>query len=218
MNYIVRGCGGTMGSLVLCMLLVIFCAGCGGGAKDETLEIVIWEQKDPEEQIFLNKHLDAFKQTHPNIQISTLHFETDLLHSQFQTAALAGGGPDLVYGPSDKIGPYSVMKLIRPLEDLFAAEFFNRFEKGSVPSLDGHIYAVPDQVGNHLMLLYNKGLVDKVPGDSEHWIAMCRSLTVDIDGDGFPDQYGLVFNYNEPFWLVPFLNGFNGWVMDDQFN
>jgi maltose-binding protein MalE len=203
------------------VFVVLLWLGCGGGgeegASDEPIEIVIWEQKDPEEQVFMNKHLDAFMASHPNVRISTSHFETDLLQTQFQTAGLAGGGPDLVYGPSDKIGPYSVMQLIRPLEDMFPREFFDNFAGGSVPSLDGHIYAVPDQLGNHLMLLYNKALVEKLPEDSDEWIAMCKELTVDKDGDGFPDQYGLVFNFNEPFWLAPFLNGFGGWVMDEQF-
>lgn len=210
----------SLAGCLICALIVPLYIGCGGGggeSEDKPIEIVIWEQKDPEEQVFMNKHLEQFELAHPNVRISTSHFETDLLQTQFQTAGLAGGGPDLVYGPSDKIGPYSVMQLIRPLEDLFPREFFDKFQEGIVPMLDGHIYAVPDQVGNHLMLLYNKALVKKLPADSDEWIAMCKQMTKDADGDGFPDQYGLVFNYNEPFWLVPFLNGFGGWVMDDQF-
>jgi maltose-binding protein MalE len=200
------------------MLLGAF-AGCGGKkAEQKSTEIVIWEQKDPEEQVVLRKQLDTFMVLHPDVVVSTVHFETDQLHSQFQTAALAGGGPDLVYGPADKIGPYSVMKLIKPLEDLFDAAYFATFEKGSVPSLGGHIYAAPDQIGNHLMLIYNKALVKRVPKDSDDWIAMCREQTKDENGDGIPDRYGLVFNYTEPFWLVPFLGGFGGWVMDESNN
>jgi maltose-binding protein MalE len=45
---------------------------------------------------------------------------------------------------------------------------------------------------------------------------IARRLTVDENGDGNPDRYGLVFDYREPFWLVPFLGGFGGWVMDEQ--
>lgn len=30
------------------------------------------------------------------------------------------------------------------------------------------------------------------------------------------DQYGLVFNLLEPFWLVPWLGGYGGWVMDEH--
>jgi maltose-binding protein MalE len=200
------------------MLLGAF-AGCGGKkAEQKATEIVIWEQKDPEEQVVLRKQLDTYMVQHPDVVVSTVHFETDQLHSQFQTAALAGGGPDLVYGPADKIGPYSVMKLIKPLEDLFDAAYFASFEKGSVPSLGGHIYAAPDQIGNHLMLIYNKALVKRVPKDSDDWIAMCKEQTKDENGDGIPDRYGLVFNYTEPFWLVPFLGGFGGWVMDEANN
>ena len=210
----------SLSMVILCIAVTFISAltGCGGKKRQEAIEIVIWEQKDPEEQILLKKHLDDFMAQHPGVTVSTVHFETDQLHSQFQTAALAGGGPELVYGPADKIGPYSVMKLIRPLEDLFDAVFFAGFEKESVPALGGHIYAVPDQIGNHLMLICNKALVKRVPTDSEDWIAMCREATKDRNGDGIPEQYGLVFNYTEPFWLVPFLGGFGGWVMDGAAN
>jgi len=191
--------------------------GCGGKKAGEKA-IVIWEQKDPEEQTLLEKHLEAFMVKHPGVKVTTVHFETDQLHSQFQTAALAGGGPQIVYGPSDKIGPYSVMKLIRPLEDIFDPAFLGQFDPGSIPKLEGHVYAVPDQVGNHLMLLYNKDIVATPPEDSDEWIKMCRESTKDLDGDGLPDRYGLVFNFMEPFWLVPFVGGFGGWIMDENNN
>jgi maltose-binding protein MalE len=214
---IVRSVSLSIVLLGIAAMIVSAFAGCGG-KKQQATEIVIWEQKDPEEQILLQRHIGAFESAHPGIGVSTVHFETDQLHSQFQTAALAGGGPEIVYGPADKIGPYSVMKLIRPLEDLFEASYFATFENGSVPSLGGHIYAAPDQIGNHLMLIYNKAFVKRVPKNSEDWIAMCRDATQDLNGDGTPDQYGLVFNYTEPFWLVPFLGGFGGWVMDEAAN
>jgi len=197
--------------------IFLFLLGCSGGGGDGKTEITIWEQKDPVEQVVLNRQLDAYMADHPGVTVSIVHFETDLLHSQFQTATLAGGGPDLVYGPSDKIGPYSVMRLIMPLEDTFDAAFFKLYEKSSLASLDGHIYAVPDQIGNHLMLIYNKAMVKSAPKDTDEWIEMCRGLTVDDNGDGMPEIYGVVFNSVEPFWLVPFLGGFGGWVMDKDY-
>jgi len=199
------------------LILALIISGCGGTEEGKT-GIVIWEQKDPEEQILMNRHIQTFQNEHPDVVISTVHFETDKLHSQFQTAALAGGGPDLVYGPGDKVGPYSVMKLIKPLESEFPEGFFDVFRKGSVPSLGGHIYAVPDQVGNHLMLIYNRELVEKAPEDTREWIEMARELTEDLDDNGIPDRYGLVFNFMEPFWLVPFLGGYGGWVVDEDMN
>ncbi|MBN1884403.1 MAG: extracellular solute-binding protein [Candidatus Krumholzibacteriota bacterium] len=197
-------------------LAILFSAGCGGNNADGTVEIVVWEQKDPEEQLLMRRQLDRYMADHPGVTVSTVHFETDQLHSQFQTAALAGGGPDLVYGPSDKIGPYSVMGLIRPLDNEFAPGFLDHFETGSVPVLGGSRWAVPDQIGNHLMLIYNRAFVSREPADSDELIAMCRTLTVDEDGNGIPEHYGLVFNSVEPFWLVPFLGGYGGSLMDEE--
>jgi maltose-binding protein MalE len=197
--------------------LFLFLSSCGGG-EEGPMEIVIWEQKDPVEQAVLSRQLAAYMADNPGVTVSTDHFETDLLQTQFQTATLAGGGPDLVYGPSDKIGPYSVMKLITPLEDKLDASFFEMYEKSSLATLDGHVYAVPDQIGNHLMLVYNKKLVDSEPNDTDEWIEMCKRITVDDNGDGIPERYGVVFNSVEPFWLVPFLGGFGGWVMDEEHN
>ena len=160
-------------ALALASLFLVL-SGCGGGG-DGTNEIVIWEQKDPVEQVVLNRQLDAYMASHPGVTVSTVHFETDLLHSQFQTATLAGGGPDLVYGPSDKIGPYSVMQLIMPLEKIFDSAFFGAYEKSSLGVLEGHNYAVPDQIGNHLMLIYNKAMVKSEPRDSAEWIRCARA-------------------------------------------
>ena len=45
---------------------------------------------------------------------------------------------------------------------------------------------------------------------------MGKELTSDTDGDGRIDQYALTWNYTEPFFFIPFLTGFGGWVYDDQ--
>lgn len=40
----------------------------------------------------------------------------------------------------------------------------------------------------------------------------------DEDGDGKMDKYCLTRNYREPFFFIPFLTGFGGWVMDENGN
>jgi maltose-binding protein MalE len=61
-------------------------------------------------------------------------------------------------------------------------------------------------------------MVSELPKDSAGWIGQMKSITKDEDGDGFPEVYGLVFNAVEPFWLVPFIGGYGGWIFDEDFN
>ncbi len=189
------------------------------GRVDRSGSVVVWEQMDPQEQIFFDEHVAEFRRRHPeyaDFRIERVHYRTEDLQTQFQTAALAYGGPNLVYGPADKIGPYSIMGLLMPVEELLPQSEIDRFDPVALPVLDGHVWGLPDQVGNHLTLVANRGLVDRIPTDTDAWVEQLAALTVDTDGDGKPDQYGLVFNLLEPFWLVPWLGGFGGWVMDDQ--
>lgn len=194
--------------------MAVLVAGCGGKKAREAGPLVLWEQMDPAEREILEENLHRWAREHPDEPVKTTHFGTEDLRTNYQTAALAGGGPDLVYGPADQIGPFSVLEIIHPLDGLIEPAFFAEFLPESFDTLRGHVYAVPDQIGNHLTLVVNRALVPNAPEDAEQWLALARELTVDRDGDGNTDQYGLVFDYKEPFWLVPFVGGFGGWVMD----
>lgn len=201
---------------VLAALLV-----CGGSCSrgDRRTTVTVWEQMDPQEQILFDEHLAVFRQRNPQFAgfaIERIHYRVEDLQTQFQTAALAYGGPSLVYGPADKIGPYQIMGLLMPVDELLPAEELARFDPATLPVLEDKVWGLPDYVGNHLTLVANTALVDTVAQDTDQWVRQLRRLTVDTDGDGKTDRYGLVFNLLEPFWLVPWLGGFGGWVMDDQ--
>lgn len=200
----------TIAGVVVSML---FLTSCGGESGPKP--IVIWQQMDPPERERFLANLAEFQKTHPDLEIEHLPFDTEQLRSQFQTAAAAGGGPDLIFGPSDQIGPLSIMKLIRPLETTMPAGFFDNFLPASLDTLDGHLYAVPDQIGNHLVLCYNRALVPEAPETYEEFIAQAKKNT---GGSGSASSYGFVMNQTEPYWLVPFLGGFGGWVMDSESN
>lgn len=192
--------------------------GCGGGARKPAgpVTLVLWEQMDPKEVERFDRHLRQYMADHPNVKIEHSHFNTEDLRSQFQNAANAGGGPDLVYGPSDQVGPFSVLKIILPIDTLVPADTLRKFHPAAFDTLDGHVWALPDQIGNHLTLVYNKDLVPDPPADWNALLDAAKKYTVDDNGDGTPDRYGFVFETSEPFWAVPFLTGCGGWVMDEH--
>ncbi|MBI5710752.1 MAG: extracellular solute-binding protein [Candidatus Eisenbacteria bacterium] len=207
------------GLLACCAALVLAATSCapgggktpGGSAKGGATarNIVIWEQMDPEERARFEANLEVFKQSHPGVTIQHTPYETEQLRTQFQTAATAGGGPDLIFGPSDQVGPLSILNTIVPLDQTLEQGFFDRFVPGSLDTLNGHLYAAPDQVGNHLVLCFDRRLVPRAPATTAEFIATAKRLTR-------PGRYGFAMNTTEPYWLVPFLGGFGGWVMDAQ--
>jgi arabinogalactan oligomer/maltooligosaccharide transport system substrate-binding protein len=75
--------------------------------------------------------------------------------------------------------------------------------------MGGSTWAVPISSGNHLMLMYNKDMVSEPPETTEELVEMGQELTTG-------EQYGLVYNSTEPFWLVPWLGGFGGTVFAED--
>lgn len=188
--------------------LLTLSAGCAP-AKKPAGPIVVWCQMDPQERGRFERNVAAYQAAHPGASIQVVPYDTENLRQQFQTAAAGGGGPQLIFGPSDQVGPLSLLELLLPLDETMPAGFFDRFVPQALDTLNGHIWQAPDQVGNHLMLVYNRALVPSPPATSEEFVALAKKLT----GGG---RYGFVMETTEPYWLAPFLAGFGGWVMDAQ--
>jgi len=161
--------------------------------------------------------IEQYGITHPDIKITTIYRETEELRNGFQNSALAGSGPELVFGPSDQVGPFATMGIVRPLEDLFDSDWLVQFSLQAHTQYEGHVYQIGDRTGNHLALVYNRDLIDKPPINSDELIRLAKEHTIDIDGDGKIDRYGLVWSFTEPYFFIPFLGGFGGWIMDENF-
>ena len=183
-------------------------------SNDSKIRIVIWHQKPPGEREVLESAVKKYMKLHPDVKIVVVYRETEELRSAYIISAIAGKGPDLIYGPSDQIGVFELLQIIKPLEKILDSTYIKNFDPRGLLWYKGHLYQIGDQIGNHLFLLYNKELVPKPPKTMSELIKIGKKLTRDIDGDGKIDRYGLVWNYTEPFFFIPFLTGFGGWVMD----
>lgn len=209
--------------LVAVIMIGTLLAGCGGKTetkKDEPkkVEVVIWEQDDEVVDKVFDEQAKAFMAKFPNITITRAHYTTEDLRSNFQTAALGGQGPHIVYGPDDNIGVFATAGIIQPLDTWFGRAVTDALDENALNGnrFDGKLWGLPDRIGNHLTLVYNKKLVPEAPKDFDALIKLAKDLTKDTNKDGKIDQYGLAYNLNEPFWLIPFYGGFGGAVMDDK--
>ncbi|HNX00983.1 MAG TPA: extracellular solute-binding protein [Candidatus Cloacimonadota bacterium] len=205
--------------------ILMFLLSCKQQSNVTTVHL--WHQMEPPKRPVLNALIKEFEAQNPDIKVVTLAKGTEEVRTGFQAAAaFTGGGPELVYGPMDQIGPFEAMKqknsdnsIIMPLENIFPKEYFEKFNSMAVVRYKGHIYQIGDRLGNHLSMAYNMKLFKEagLPGPPQtvsQLIEYGKKMTIDKDGDGKPDQYGLVWNYTEPFWYIPFYGGYGGKVFD----
>ena len=204
----------TLTSLLLVALLLPV-----GAFAQKKVTFTLWTKEGEvaggalEDIVALSKE---FIKTRPGLTMEIVSYGVEDLRLNFQAAAFAGQGPDLLWTVSDHAGPFVAMEIIKPVDDIFGAEFLEGFVRPGleVVELEGKTWGVPISVGNHLMLLYNKKLLPEAPQNTDEMIKVGQELTVDVDNDGMPDQYGLVYNLNEPFFFAPWLGGFGGWPLD----
>ena len=109
------------------LLFVVIVFSCIWGSPK--IVINIWHQMLYENRKVLREVCDEYEHNNLDIEINLTYRETEELRSSYQAAAMGGSGPELIYGPSDQVGPFSVMGIIQPLDDLFPYAYFNQFVK-----------------------------------------------------------------------------------------
>ncbi len=201
---------------LLLFLALLCCASSCSPRVESHRRIQIWHQKISAERDLFHEQLKRFNAAHPEYVVEALYKENEELRNLFVIAAVAGQGPEIIYGPSDNVGVMVTTQTVMPLDRVFGPEFFERFIPQGIVSWQEKRWLAADQIGNHLTLVYNTDLVPTPPRTLDELVAMGQSLTKDTNGDGKMDQYGLTWNYREPFFFIPFLTGFGGWVIDEQ--
>jgi arabinogalactan oligomer/maltooligosaccharide transport system substrate-binding protein len=203
--------------LLLLVLVALLAFGSFGFAvaQDQlpAANIVIWSQEDPAREEALQEQFAIWAEQYaPGSTLDLVHKDTETQRTDLLAAGLAGSGlPDLIFGPNDPIGVYLDAGLVQPLDDLFDISLYP-YNIGAA-QVDGATYGVPTDAGNHLMLMYNKSLVETAPDTWEELIATARAVE-----EANPDIQGFAFNLNEPFWFLPFVHGFGGSVFDEEGN
>ncbi len=180
--------------------------------------VIVWHSMRPLGTSILRDHLKIFNQRHPQWEFRELFYANETARTNFIISALGGSGPDLFWGASDNIGPFVELGIIQPIEFFVTQAFLDSFITEPIAAntwFRGHLYQVADHVGNHLCLVYNKKFISKPPQTIAQLREMGKSLTRDRDKDGRPDQYALAWNYTEPFFAIPFIGGYGGWIMDE---
>ncbi len=203
--------------------LLLFLLICSAFSAEQTT-LHLWHPMPSPSRAVLEELITEYEKLNPDISVHLLYKENEEVRMAYMSAtAFTEGGPDLLYGPSDFTGALVEMDIVKPLEDLFTEEELAAFDPKGLTWYKGHLYQIGDELGNHLALVYNKRLfaevgLDRPPETLQELIEFGKKLTLDKNGDGIVDQYGLVWNFTEPFFFMPFYASYGGWVMDENQN
>jgi multiple sugar transport system substrate-binding protein len=168
-----------------------------------------------------------FEQGHPDIHVQLLYWPGSNYEAKLQLTMAAGTAPDVMDVEDE---PFAGQCQWEPFEDLrpylarVPAEYAaSRFFPTALETfrVHGKQLGLPWN-GGQLMLFYNRalfreaGLPDPPPRDWSwlDWLAACKKLTRDRDGDGRIDQFGTEVNASYMNSLVPWIWDFGGDIID----
>jgi maltose-binding protein MalE len=184
-------------------------AGCS--SAPDVPRIRIWHQKIGPERLFFERVVAQYNADNTDHVVEVLYRETEEARNLFVIASVGGKGPELLFGPSDNVSVLALTESIMPIDRVLTSEYLSQFNDEGVLSWNEQPWMVADQVGNHLMFVYNKRYITEPPETISEMISMLTELT------SRPEiTYGLTWNYTEPFFFLPFLTGYGGWVMDED--
>lgn len=174
-----------------------------------TTKLILWENLAPAQADQLSLDIKAFKQFYPNARIEIQHYD----NPQELAAAIIEGRVDydIVLGAMPLLSPLQQADKLQPLSQLFPPDFLNAFASVTLTgaSAEDDLWGLPDSAGFHLLLFYNRDLLETPPSTTEEM----RDLAADLSGGA---QWGLVLNSFDPLWVLPWLSGFDGWIIDDE--
>jgi len=175
----------------------------------ESSHLVLWEGFDPAQGEWLKREIAAFREANPSITVEVLHYASG--EELIERARREEADFDLALGHAALVESLRAEGLIRPVGDVFEGGFLAGFAQPSVEGVSrgGETWGVPFSAGLHLLLYYNRELVEEPPQDTATLIVMAQELTDE-------ERYGLAMNYRDPLWLVPWLSGFGGWLVDED--
>ncbi len=165
-----------------------------------TIEYSIWG--DPAELASQSAIVDDFRAANPNITVDVKVSDWDAYWEKLLTGLAGGAAPD-VFAMDGPIGnDYQRRDVLLDLTPLVAADGYDlgQLDANAVQqftSPDGVVFGLPRDL-NTTALYYNKAMFDdaNIPYPDETWdwdklVEVGKQLTLDKDGDGTVDQWGL---------------------------
>lgn len=204
--------------------LLLTLTGCAPRPQQRSISFMVWGSQ-PEYQAY-QALVEAYQADHPGYAVD-IRFVPDDADYRRRLAAdfSAGTQPDVMLLNYRRIAPFADEGALTPVGSYLAESTVIKQADFYQPAMEAFRYkdalwCIPQNVSS-LAVYYNKALFDAVglayPVDDWTWddfVAAAKALTVDKDGDGVTDQYGVGV---DPilYRLAPFVWQAGGELVDD---
>ncbi len=170
----------------------------------------------PDLMVIYNQIFARFRQTHPGIDLKVLHI-TGQYQDKVKVMFAGNVAPDVIFMYPYDLPAWVAVHALVPLNSRLGPPSQSGYFAPMLEAftVHGQIYGLPKDASAPV-LFYNTELFRKyhVPVPNDHWtwqdlLAAARQLTVDTDGDGRINQWGL----NAPEWQL-LVWSFGGRILD----
>lgn len=217
-------------AILLSICLLIF-TGCQSGINknDGVIHLTLWQgiNPPPNREVF-QKLVARFNQTHDDIQVDSIfagQFDQQL--PKILTSVMADSPPDILYFDPTMTGEFLNLDAIVPLEDWLEklpikSDLYSFIFEQS--QLDNHLWFLPLH-SNNIGIFYRPKLfedagITQLPKTWKELREVAKKLTLDRDGDGKPEQYGILIPFGKGEWTVftwfAFLLSANGEIIQNS--
>jgi multiple sugar transport system substrate-binding protein len=187
----------------LLLLIIVSCfifAGCQPQSDSKATHITLWQGVNPPpNRDVLQKLVDKFNQVHPDIQVESLYVgQADQQMPKILAAVVGNAPPDLLwYNPAiagqlvelDALIPLDEMLENSPVKKEIDPALFESME------LKGKIWSLPFATNNIGIFcrpsLFKAAGITTLPKTWDEFRQVAKKLTIDKNGDGRIDQYGM---------------------------
>lgn len=189
--------------MALFLLILAIIAGCQSSspnAASEKIKLTFWHGVNPPpNRDVVNKLIDKFNQTHPNIFVESLYVgQQDQQMPKILAAVVGNAPPDLLWYNPTIGGQLVELDALIPLDDMLAKSAVGKeIDPALFASMRyrDKIWSVPFAT-NNVGIFYRPNLfktagITELPKTWDEFRAVAKKLTIDRDKDGRADQHGM---------------------------
>lgn len=175
-----------------------------GGSSDEVKKVrFVTVESDPPSVEAFKKLIAQFEEENKNIKIELELLGADQLSTNLTAAVASNNPPDVSQADPKLISEFADRGFLEPMDDLIDKVGRDRWRSGSIVNLNGQDWSVP-YAGTAAVLWYRADLFEehniKPPTNWKEFVDAAKALTLDTNGDGETDIYGISIPAGQNAW------------------